>query len=126
MLIELYELPDGRLRHTATGHLPMSGTVPVDLHALDDAGWAAQSAVWFKDDPEDLKALRDAAISAISGEQLEPHPEYVAKEIPYTILRRRAYGSYGDQLDMMYKDMVDGTTTWKDHIAAVKQAIPKE
>ena len=28
------------------------------------------------------------------------------------------YASIGDQLDMQYKDAVNGTTTWKDHVAA--------
>tara|TARA_Y100000401_G_C8319959_1_gene224710 strand:+ start:583 stop:903 length:321 start_codon:yes stop_codon:yes gene_type:complete len=35
------------------------------------------------------------------------------------------YASIGDQLDMMYKDAVNGTTTWKDHVAAVKAKYPK-
>ena len=35
------------------------------------------------------------------------------------------YASVGDQLDMQYKDAVNGTTTWKDHIAAVKAKYPK-
>ena len=35
------------------------------------------------------------------------------------------YASYGDQLDMQYKDAVNGTTTWKDHVAAVKAKYPK-
>jgi hypothetical protein len=35
------------------------------------------------------------------------------------------YASVGDQLDMMYKDAVNGTTTWKDHVAAVKAKYPK-
>ena len=35
------------------------------------------------------------------------------------------YASIGDQLDMQYKDAVNGTTTWKDHIAAVKAKYPK-
>ena len=35
------------------------------------------------------------------------------------------YASVGDQLDMQYWDMVNGTTTWKDHIAAVKAKYPK-
>jgi len=39
--------------------------------------------------------------------------------------RIAGYGGYGDQLDMMYWDEVNGTTTWKDHIAAVKAANPK-
>ena len=35
------------------------------------------------------------------------------------------YASIGDQLDMQYKDAVNGTTTWKDHVAAVKSKYPK-
>ena len=38
--------------------------------------------------------------------------------------RRNAYGDLGSQLDMQYHDSVDGTTTWKDHVAAVKSANP--
>ena len=38
--------------------------------------------------------------------------------------RRSAYGELGDQLDMQYWDNVNGTTTWKDHVAAVKTANP--
>ena len=39
------------------------------------------------------------------------------------------YASYGDQLDMLYKDIVAGTLTtsgtWATHIKAVKDANPK-
>jgi len=38
--------------------------------------------------------------------------------------RKAAYGSIADQLDMQYKDNINGTTTWKDHVAAVKSANP--
>ena len=38
--------------------------------------------------------------------------------------RKNAYGDLGSQLDMQYHDSVDGTTTWKDHVAAVKTANP--
>ena len=38
--------------------------------------------------------------------------------------RKSAYGSIADQLDMQYKDNINGTTTWKDHVAAVKSANP--
>ena len=34
------------------------------------------------------------------------------------------YASVGDQLDMQYHDSVDGTSTWKDHIAKVKTDNP--
>ena len=39
--------------------------------------------------------------------------------------RQIAYGSIQDQLDMQYWDSVNGTTTWKDHIAQVKSDNPK-
>jgi len=39
--------------------------------------------------------------------------------------RQEAYGSVADQLDMQYWDEVNGTTTWKDHIAKVKSDFPK-
>ena len=38
--------------------------------------------------------------------------------------RKAAYGSIEDQMDMQYKDNINGTTTWKDHVAAVKSANP--
>ena len=36
-----------------------------------------------------------------------------------------AYGSVGNQLDMIYWDGKNGTTVWADHIATVKAANPK-
>ena len=38
--------------------------------------------------------------------------------------RKTAYGDLGDQLDMQYHDNVNGTTTWKDHVAKVKADNP--
>jgi|SaaInl4_135m_RNA_FD_contig_71_898004_length_16358_multi_5_in_0_out_0_9 hypothetical protein len=40
-------------------------------------------------------------------------------------LRIAAYGSVGDQLDMQYKDAINGTTEWVDHIAKVKGRFVK-
>ena len=41
----------------------------------------------------------------------------------------KTYASFGDQLDMLYKDIVaaklDTTGTWATHIKAVKDANPK-
>ena len=39
--------------------------------------------------------------------------------------RQLAYGPFGDQLDAIYRDMRDGTTTFIDHIDKVKSDIPK-
>jgi len=47
------------------------------------------------------------------------------QENGYKQARIDAYGSIADQLDMQYWDLVNGTTTWKDHIAQVKSDNPK-
>ena len=47
------------------------------------------------------------------------------QENGYKSARQEAYGSIANQLDMQYWDLVNGTTTWKDHIAQVKTDNPK-
>ena len=47
------------------------------------------------------------------------------QQFGYIQSRQEAYGSIADQLDMQYWDSVNGTTTWKDHIAQVKADNPK-
>lgn len=43
----------------------------------------------------------------------------------YKYDRQQAYASLAEQLDMQYWDRVNGTSTWKEHIDAVKAAHPK-
>jgi hypothetical protein len=43
----------------------------------------------------------------------------------YQQQRKMAYPSRDEQLDMMYWDKINGTTTWDDAINAVKEAYPK-
>ncbi len=47
------------------------------------------------------------------------------QQFGYIQARQVAYGDLGSQLDMMYWDKVNNTTTWKDHIAQVKADNPK-
>ena len=47
------------------------------------------------------------------------------QENGYKEARQEAYGSIAEQLDMQYWDLVNDTTTWKDHIAQVKADNPK-
>ena len=53
----------------------------------------------------------------------------VVKHVPhvpdYAELRREAYASWGDQLDMQYWDGLNSTTVWSDHIADVKASYSK-
>ncbi len=67
----------------------------------------------FTDDDYD-QAITDLANS-----------KFDQQENGYKTARQEAYGSIADQLDMMYWDNVNGTTTWKDHIAQVKSDNPK-
>jgi len=67
----------------------------------------------FTDDDYD-QAITDLANS-----------KWQEQEFGYIQARQEAYGSIADQLDMMYWDNVNGTTTWKDHIAQVKADNPK-
>jgi hypothetical protein len=47
------------------------------------------------------------------------------QENGYKEARQEAYGSWQQQMDMMYWDNVNGTTNWQDHIAQVKSDNPK-
>jgi hypothetical protein len=40
--------------------------------------------------------------------------------------RSDAYPSVKDQLDMLYKDLANGTTTFVDAIQSVKETFPKK
>ena len=51
--------------------------------------------------------------------------KYVEPTKTYAQKRSAAYGMVGDQLDMIYWDQVNGTTTFKDHVAKVKSDNPK-
>ena len=53
-----------------------------------------------------------------------PDP-FVAPTLDYKQKRAAEYPSVQDQLDMMFHDKLDGTTTWVDSIATVKTKHPK-
>jgi len=47
------------------------------------------------------------------------------QQFGYIQARQEAYGDLGSQLDMIYWDKINNTTTWQDHIAQVKSDNPK-
>jgi hypothetical protein len=51
--------------------------------------------------------------------------KFDTQENGYKTARQEAYGSIADQLDMIYWDGKNSTTTFQDHIDAVKAAHPK-
>lgn len=61
----------------------------------------------------------------IDKETLDAKIDEIATRDAHIVPRQNAYPSIPNQLDMMYHDQVNGTTTWKDAIAQVKADNPK-
>ena len=94
---------------------------------------------------EELQAQADAEIEAakpmykqVNNDRMEfsdadydqakidlGNSKWEEQQYGYIQARQEAYGSIPDQLDMMYWDQVNCTTTWKDYIAKVKSDNPK-
>ena len=67
-----------------------------------------------------------AGVTPISNEDLQAeYDKLIANEVNYIEPRKLSYPEISEQLDMMYWDNVNGTTTWKDAIAKVKADNPK-
>jgi hypothetical protein len=62
-------------------------------------------------------------VADIPVPEVEPEPEPYIET--YADKRRVAYDSIGDQLDMIYKDNLNGTTTHKTSVESVKAKFPK-
>ena len=60
---------------------------------------------------------------AEQGIEIVEGPDII--EPDYATLRSQEYPSREAQLDMMYWDKVNGTTTWEDTIQAIKDKYPK-
>ena len=83
--------------------------------ALQDGVWVQQWTIVDKYTAEE-RAAKEAEIAAAAAE---------AAATEYQRLRAVAYPSLQDQMDMLYWDNVNGTTTWQDAIAAIKAQYPK-
>jgi len=60
----------------------------------------------------------------LEGPMLDPRTDQQKKDA-YLDERRTAYPTVEDQLDMLYHDTQDQTTTWVDAITAIKEQYPK-
>ena len=61
----------------------------------------------------------------IQAKQAELKVAYDAKQYQRDRVGEDGYPSIGDQLDMLWHDKKDGTTTWEDAVQAIKDANPK-
>jgi hypothetical protein len=62
-------------------------------------------------------------VDGIPGQSDPRSPEEKAQA--YKDQRRVSYPSVSDQLDMIYWDQVNKTTTWQDAVTAIKNQYPK-
>jgi len=72
--------------------------------------------------------LPGSQIVQYSGEAVPGDPDPRTDEekaAVYRDLRAAAYPKVSDQLDMIYHDQVNGTTVWRDTVAAIKAQYPK-
>ena len=100
----------------------------------------------FVDIPLALQSMRPGAQWVLRGdaysglewldqEQEKPNEQDVLDEIErlkllqedlkYRANRKEEYLTFEEQLDQLYWDNVNGTSTWADHIAQVKAKYPK-
>ena len=71
----------------------------------------------------------DASLVTAARTTLDAEAAAIKYQTDRTTDGSTTYASFGDQLDMLYKDIVAGTVTtsgtWATHIKAVKDANPK-
>tara|TARA_B100001113_G_scaffold174556_1_gene143047 strand:+ start:1396 stop:1764 length:369 start_codon:yes stop_codon:yes gene_type:complete len=66
---------------------------------------------------EFLQDVKEQGLDIVEG------PDVITPD--YKELRQNEYPPIGEQLDQLYWDAINGTTTWRDAIAAVKNKYPK-
>lgn len=69
--------------------------------------------------------LVNGVLVEMTDEEVAAHQSQPRTEPEWKEKRHVEYPEFGDQLDMIYHDQVNGTTTFKDAIKAVKDKYPK-
>lgn len=75
-------------------------------------------------DGERIELTVDELVPDLTEEQIAAAE--AEAELQHCLMTRQSqYASITEQLDQLYWDQVNGTTVWRDGIAAVKAANPK-
>jgi hypothetical protein len=99
----------------------------VDIAAILGVGERDFRVIAETDDTRTLvvEGVEQEALEAVVA-AADPEAHAAAEAVAQVrMARAREYAPIGEQLDMLFHDAQDGTTTWKDHIVAVKAAHPK-
>ena len=87
------------------------------IHSLYNAttvGWDEVNNKWL---------ASDASGNPINVVEADVDAEYAKQE--YVEKRETSYPTIEEQMDMQYRDAINGTTEWKDHVANVKASTTK-
>lgn len=88
-------------------------------YVLDKLGYKE----WSVGETYDSLTWKNTEVPQPSKEFLDE--QYIILKATLGYKDQRIYPSIDDQLDMMYHDKINGTSTWVDAITAVKQKWPK-
>ena len=100
-----------------------------DFAKLKKHGWLPEELVGYE--PFDQTAqVREGPVFEVMATKVKSVytiRDKTKDELTDDVRRHRAeeYDLISDQLDMMYHDLLDGTSTWQEHVAAVKAKHPK-
>lgn len=72
-----------------------------------------------------VKAKEEGKDIVVNGKKIDAVMPLVSESKKIELARRLEYGPIAKQLDMIYWDMLNGTTKWTDHITAIKEKHPK-
>ena len=97
-------------------------TVILAIRKEQDGGQAQVSV-----SREDINRItwHDGNPTNITNKQITDKQAEITARDAHITPRQLAYPAIGDQMDMMWHDKKDDTTTWEDAVQAVKDAHPK-
>ena len=128
-----FHITDGTIdegpRILPNGWRNISGLHHLNPAKLKSHGWLPEEKVGYEplDQTTQVREGPVYKVTATKVKSVYTIRDRTKDELIEDVRQRRAkeYGPVGDQLDMQYWDSVNGTTTWKDHIAKVKSDNPK-
>ena len=101
---------------------------------IEDVLVTLNTGVWFSWSDSKNKVYANLTVasghskptqSSLNTKLAELQAAWDTENAAYRLNRKAEYPSIGDQLDMQYHDAVNGTSTWRDAIAAVKSKYAK-
>lgn len=137
-LIENGEILEGP-KLLPTNYKNISNLPSLSDEDLKLLGWLPVSYPELVFDPavqnrlEDTYVIQDTVVEVVfnfvdkTQEELDTIAAAEAEAIAtaYIAERAAAHLPTGDQLDMQYWDLINGTTVWRDYVTALKLSIPK-